>query len=87
MCDKGIAENAGTLRCVADCYKNQKMYDEIVDNYAHALKFVPDCHKTKNRVIKLLMLVLLHLISFLIDKRLQKCVILQRTFYSKILPQ
>ena len=23
------------------------MYDEVVDNYSHALKFVPDCYKTK----------------------------------------
>ena len=40
MCDKVILENNGTLKSVPDCYKNKKMYNQAVNNYAHALEFV-----------------------------------------------
>ena len=35
------------LKVLSDCCKNKKTCNKAVDNYAHALKFVPDCHKTK----------------------------------------
>ena len=41
MCDKVIFENGGTLKSVPDCYKNQEMCNKAVDNYRHALEFVP----------------------------------------------
>ena len=41
MCDKSILENGGALESVVDCYKNQKMYNKAVDNYAHAIEFCP----------------------------------------------
>ena len=41
MCDKAILENGGTLKSVLDCYKNQQMCDKSVENYFHALEFVP----------------------------------------------
>ena len=47
MCDKAILENGGTLKPVSDCYKNQKMCNKVVDNYPHALDFVPECYTTQ----------------------------------------
>ena len=43
MCDKVILENDGMVGFITDCYKNQKMRDKAIDNYSHALEFVPDC--------------------------------------------
>ena len=47
MCRKFILENGGTLMFVSDCYKNQKMRDKAVDNYAHALEFVSEYYKSQ----------------------------------------
>ena len=44
---------------ITDCYKNQEMCNKAVDNYHHALEFVPKCYKTQKCVIKLLVLILL----------------------------
>ena len=44
MCNKAILESGGTLVCVQ--YNTQKMCDKAVDNYVHALEFVPDCYTT-----------------------------------------
>ena len=49
MCDMAIS----------DCYKNQEMCNKTVDNYHHALYFVPECYKSKKCVIKLLIFILL----------------------------
>ena len=60
MCDNIVLENGGMLKFIHDCYKNQKMCNKAIDNYAHALDFVPDCFNTtilKKCVIKLLILV------------------------------
>ena len=43
MCNKTILENGGTLKSVRDCYKNEKIFNKGVDNYPHALEFVPEC--------------------------------------------
>ena len=43
ICDKAILENGGTLKPVPDCYKNQERYNQAVENYPHALEFVPQC--------------------------------------------
>ena len=37
MCGKAILENGGTLKSVPDCYKNQEMCNEAVDNDPDAL--------------------------------------------------
>ena len=50
MFDKAILENGGTLKSVSECYKNQEMCNKTVDNYAHALEFVPECYKTQKNV-------------------------------------
>ena len=47
MCDKAVLENGGMLKTVPDCYKNKKIRNKAVDNYARALEFVPDCYKTQ----------------------------------------
>ena len=47
MCDKTILENDGTLKPVANCYKNQEICNEAVDNCLHALEFVSECYKTQ----------------------------------------
>ena len=39
-CDKGTLENSGMLNCY-------KMCNKAVDNYAHALEFLPDCYNTQ----------------------------------------
>ena len=41
MRDKAILEIDGTLQFVPDCYKNQIMCNQAVDNYAHNLEYVP----------------------------------------------
>ena len=51
------------------------MCDKAVDNYPHALQFVPDCYMTQKCVIKLSMLILLQYNLFLNTIRLEKCVI------------
>ena len=43
MCDKALLENGGTLKSVTNGYKNQELFNKIV-NYPHALKFVPECY-------------------------------------------
>ena len=42
MCDKTILENGGPLESIPDWYKTQEICDKVVDNYVHALEFVPD---------------------------------------------
>ena len=59
MCNKAILENGGTLKSTTDCYKDQEISDKAVENYPHALEFVPECYKTQTCVIKLLILILL----------------------------
>ena len=59
--DKSILENGGTLNSVTECYKNQEMCNKAVENYPHALEFVPvlNAIRLKTCVIKLLILILL----------------------------
>ena len=65
MCCKVILENGGALMSVPCRYKNQKMR-KVVDNYLHALKFVPECFKTqKKNLIKMSILILLQYIFLL----------------------
>ena len=45
MYDKATLENGGTLKSVPYCYKNQEMCNKAVENYSHALEFVPECFK------------------------------------------
>ena len=52
MCDKAIVKNAGTLKCVPNCYKNK-----AVENYPHELEYVLECYKTEKCVIKLLIII------------------------------
>ena len=47
MYDRVILENGETLMFVPDYYNNPKMRNKAVDNYPHALEFVPDCFKTQ----------------------------------------
>ena len=35
------------LKFVSDCYKNQKMCNDTVDNYVYASQFVSNCYKTQ----------------------------------------
>ena len=51
MCDKVILENGGTLK--SDCYKNQEMCNKAINDYSHALEFVPECYKTQKFMMKL----------------------------------
>ena len=45
MCDKTILEN-DFLGSIPDCYKDQKMCNQAVNNYVHALEFVSECCRT-----------------------------------------
>ena len=74
MCDIVISENGRTLNSLPGCYNNKQLSDKAVDNYLHALEFVPDCYMTQKCVIKLSILNLLELNMFLINLRLNKCV-------------
>ena len=56
MCYKAIVENVGTLNSLTVCCKNQEVCNKAVDNYPHALEFVPEyykiqemCYKAANR--------------------------------------
>ena len=42
----GQLNAVGRLRLIpnCNCYKNQKIDDKAVDDYTHALEFVPDCY-------------------------------------------
>ena len=42
MCDKVTVKSVGTFKFVPDSYKNQKMYNKAVDDYAHTFEFVPN---------------------------------------------
>ena len=44
---KSILENGGILKSVPNCYKNQEMCNKVVNNYPHALRFVPECFMTQ----------------------------------------
>ena len=47
MRDKAILGNRGTLKSVSDCYRNQEMCPEAVENYPHGLELVPKCFMTQ----------------------------------------
>ena len=38
------------LGFIPDYYKDKNLRDKTVDNYSHALKFVPKYYKTQNNV-------------------------------------
>ena len=59
MCDKANLENGGTLKSVPDRCKNQKMCNKAIDNYPHALEFVPEGYETQKCVTKLSILIFL----------------------------
>ena len=42
-----VVENGGTLTCVPDSYKSQKMCNQTIDDYLDESKCVPDCYKTQ----------------------------------------
>ena len=42
MCDKATLENGRMSEYVPHSCKTQEMCNKAIDNYAHALKFVPD---------------------------------------------
>ena len=44
MCDKANFENGETI---LDCYNNHEMCNKAVDNYPHALEFVPKGYETQ----------------------------------------
>ena len=46
MYDKLILENGRTWESVPDCYKGKQMCDKTVDNYLHALTFIPAFYTT-----------------------------------------
>lgn len=49
MCDKYILENVKTFKSVPNWYKNQKLCNQAVDSYAHALKFILECYKSHKK--------------------------------------
>ena len=53
MSDKNILENCGTLESVPNRKKTHEMCGKAVDNYVHALEFVPDYCKAQKCVINL----------------------------------
>ena len=46
MCIRAVSTYSFVFDSVLDQYKSHKIFDKAVDNYAHALEFVPDQHKT-----------------------------------------
>ena len=59
MCHNVILQNDGTLTSLLDCYKSKTTYNKAVDNYVHALEFVPDCYeseKMRNKTVNTFLL-------------------------------
>ena len=70
---KVILENEGTLMFVIDWYKNQKLCNKAVDNYAHALESLAIIAiKHKKCAIKPSNLIILQYSYVLTNKRLWK---------------
>ena len=68
---------------VLDRRKTQKKYNKVILENRGMLRFISDCYKNQKCLINLLILVILHLIMFLIDRILNKCV--TKVFPKKIL--
>ena len=47
MRDKAILESGGTLKSVPDCYKDQGMRNDAVDNCPNALEFLSESYNTQ----------------------------------------
>ena len=73
--DKAILESGGTLKSLPNCRENKEMCNEAVDNYPHALEFVPDCYITQKPVIKLSIFIHLQYNLFLNAINIKKYVI------------
>ena len=71
---KTILKNAGTLKSVSDCYKNQEMCNKVVNTYSFTIQFVPECYKTQKICDKAFSKSFLAFYVFFIDMKLEKCV-------------
>ena len=47
MCKYLVKKLPFVIRYVPDQCKDQQMCDKAIDNYPHALRFVPDCYMTQ----------------------------------------
>ena len=47
MHDKAILENAITLKCVRESYKNHEICNKAVGNYSHATEYFSEFYKTQ----------------------------------------
>ena len=47
MHDKAILENAITLKCVRESYKNHEICNKAVGNYSHAIEYFSEFYKTQ----------------------------------------
>ena len=85
--------DSGMFRFIPDCYKNQKVWDKAIDNYSHALEFIPDwcntiyswCYKTQKMCDKAADWFLSFLINSVWDRYKSQEMCFQRSFYGKIL--
>ena len=57
MLDKAFIENDRTVKSIPDIYKNQEIYDKLVDSHPYALEIVSGSYK--KCMIKLSILILL----------------------------
>ena len=73
MYNKAVDNYAHALEFVLDCYKTQKMCSKPVDTYLLQYNSFLANMRLTICVLKVLILVLLCLILFLIDKRFKKC--------------
>ena len=47
MCNSVVLKNGGALKSVPNQSRSHDKCNKAVDNYAHALEFVPDLYKTQ----------------------------------------
>ena len=74
MCDKVVHNYPHALNVVPDCYITQKMFDKVVNTYHTTIKLAPECYKAREMRGKVVNRCFLHLIMFLIDIKLKKCI-------------
>ena len=84
MCNKAVDNYPHVSEFVPECYKTQKISDKTVNTYASKIKFDPECLMNQEMRDKAVNRCFLYIILFLINIKLEKCVIL---LFLKILIQ
>ena len=76
MCNKSVDNYPHELKFASECYRTHKVCGKAVNTYPSTRKFVSECLMTQKKcVIKQLIDAFMHLVLFLTNIKLNKCVI------------